>query len=673
MGMTKAIPGCRPLLALAACLACAGWTAVAAGPSDDKIDPRVIDAAFASPSGKTEFLVLLREQADLSGAAKLQTKAEKGRYVFEALTRTANYAQEPLLASLRRSGVPHRSFWVANMIWACGDLHAAFDLAGLPDVARISANASVRLQLPAPPATATLPAASVAGIEWNIAHVRAPEVWALGFRGQGVVVGGQDTGYQWDHPALKAKYRGWNGTNAVHDYNWHDAIHSGGGGCGPNAPAPCDDHGHGTHTMGTMVGDDGLGNQIGMAPGAVWIGCRNMDVGVGTPATYAECFQWFMAPTDVYGNNPDPSKAPDVINNSWGCPPSEGCTDVNVLRDVVEHTRAAGIVVVVSAGNSGSGCGSVDGPPAIYEASFTVGATDSSDYIASFSSRGPWVEGGTNHVKPDISAPGANIRSSVPGGYQGGWSGTSMAGPHVAGLVALILSAHPGLRGHVDQIERLVERTAVPRTTTSQSCGDVDGTQVPNNTYGWGRIDALAAVGVGDADGDGMPDWWEVVSGLNPTNAADASLDSDGDGASNWQEFIANTDPNNSNSFLHMTAIAMSASGVASVAWSSVQDGLAAARSYDVYRADTLTGGATNWVLITTGLPSAGAITTSQDTPADPAGPLFYRVGIAGSTNRVFTTGAVKATTTSSPLLVRRPAKVSADGPRREIKTQRGH
>jgi len=329
-------------------------------------------------------------------------------------------------------------------------------------------------------------------IEWNVIQIGAVDVWTQGFFGQGIVVGGEDTGYQWDHPALINHYRGWDGAAATHDYNWHDSIHSGGGVCGADSPFPCDDYGHGTHTMGTMVGDDGANNQIGVAPGATWIGCRNMDRGNGTPATYTECFQWFIAPTDLSGQNPDPTMAPHVINNSWGCPPSEGCTDPNVLRDVVEATRAAGIVVVVSAGNSGSSCSSVTDPAAIYEASFSVGATSSSDTIAGFSSRGPVIIDGSNRLKPDISAPGVGVRSSVPRNSYGSLSGTSMAGPHVVGAVALILSAAPQLIGLPDDIQNLLEMTALPRTTT-QSCGGISGDQVPNNTYGWGRVDAFAA------------------------------------------------------------------------------------------------------------------------------------------------------------------------------------
>jgi subtilisin family serine protease len=307
--------------------------------------------------------------------------------------------------------------------------------------------------------------------------------------------------------------------------------------------------------MGTMVGDDGAGNQIGMAPGAKWIGCRNMERGWGTPATYTECFQWFLAPTDLNGQNPDPSKAPDVINNSWYCPPEEGCADPLILQSVVENVRAAGIVVVFAAGNSGPGCSSIDAPGAMYDASFTVGATDSGDNIAGFSSCGPVTVDGSNRLKPDVSAPGVNIRSSVPGnGYAGGWSGTSMAAPHVVGAVALLISAHPELKGQVDGIERIIEYTAVPRTN-SQSCGDVPGTEIPNNTYGWGRVDALAALGLNDTDGDGMPDWWELWHGLNPNDPSDAALDSDGDGVSNLDEYLAGTDPQDAADYFHIASI----------------------------------------------------------------------------------------------------------------------
>lgn len=460
------------------------WTA--------KVDPWVMETMHA---GATEFLVVLAEQADLSGASELTSKDEKGAWVVEQLQEVAARTQPPVLTELVRLGVPHRAYWIANMIWVHGDAATLKAMADREDVRRVSANPTVKLKtLPADP---EMEPEAPAAIEWGITKTGAPSVWALGFKGSGVVVGGQDTGYDWDHPALKSKYRGWNGTTASHDYNWHDAIHSGGGVCGANSSEPCDDDTHGTHTMGTMVGDDGGSNQVGMAPQAKWIGCRNMNQGNGTPTTYAECFQWFIAPTNLAGQNPDPAKAPHVINNSWGCPPSEGCTDPNVLKTVVDNTRAAGIVVVASAGNEGSSCSTIQDPPAIYSSTFTVGATSSSDTIASFSSRGPVVVGGDTRLGPDVSAPGVSVRSSVPGTGYSSMSGTSMAGPHVAGHVALLLSAMPTWKGQVDLVESRTRQTAVG-LTSSQTCGGVPGSSIPNNTFGWGRIDTLAAVSMAD-------------------------------------------------------------------------------------------------------------------------------------------------------------------------------
>jgi serine protease AprX len=462
-----------------------------------KVDPWVLQT---SAKGETEFLIFLAEQADVSGAANLPTRIEKGRYVLERLNEVAQRTQPGVIAALKKLGAEYRAFRVANMIWARGSQQVIRSIAERADVARLYANPQVKLDVLATPAfsiesdpvaISTAPRA----IEWNITKVNAPQVWAEGFTGQGVVIAGQDTGYEWNHPALKNQYRGWDGSVADHNYNWHDAIHyNSGSACLGDSTEPCDVYGHGTHTMGTMVGNDGLSNQIGMAPGAKWIGCRNMDnYGNGTPASYTECFDWFLAPYPVGGvpSQGDPTKAPDVINNSWICTSGEGCS-WDTLLTIVNNVRAAGIVVVAAASNAGSGCSSITEPPALYDASFSVGATNKSDIIASFSSRGPITIDGSNRMKPDISAPGMNIRSCTPGPGYGISQGTSMAAPHVAGLVGLLISAEPVVRGQVDEIETLIERTAVPHTTT-QNCGGVPGTNIPNNTYGWGLIDALAA------------------------------------------------------------------------------------------------------------------------------------------------------------------------------------
>ncbi len=462
-----------------------------------KVDPWVLETS--GPTTETEFLIFLAEQADLRAAAVLATKLEKGTWVYERLKETAAATQGPILSELERMGVEHRPFWVANMIWVRGDQGVAQAMAERPDVAHLYANPTVHFE---EPAIVDVGPDVPQAIEPNITQIGAPDYWALGFTGQGAVVAGQDTGYEWDHPALKNQYRGWNGVNADHNYNWHDAIHVPNGDCPADSQEPCADQNHGTHTMGTMVGNDldpgdptwpaGANNAIGVAPGARWIGCRNMNEGFGTPASYSECFQWFIAPTDLNNHNPDPSKAPHVINNSWSCPDFEGCIDPNILLAVVENTRAAGIAVVVSAGNGGPGCSTVSTPTAIYEASFSIGATDSNDVIAGFSSRGPVTVDGSDRRKPDVSAPGVSIRSSirVAFGTYGFLSGTSMAAPHVAGQLALLISAAAPLAGDVDALEFCSERTAFPRTT-NQGCGNDGPNDVPNNVYGWGRIELV--------------------------------------------------------------------------------------------------------------------------------------------------------------------------------------
>ena len=235
-----------------------------------------------------------------------------------------------------------------------------------------------------------------------------------------------------------------------------------------------------------------------MAPGAKWIGCRNMDQGNGTPATYTECFQFFIAPTDLAGNNANPSLRPHVINNSWGCPASEGCITRAELETIVNNTEAAGIFVEVSAGNSGPGCSTVSDPPAIYSASFSTGAIDISNVLASFSSRGPSTFYNPNLLKPNISAPGVNVRSTTRTSdtSYGNLSGTSMAGPHVAGVVALLWSARPQLVRNIATTKSILQNTANPAVTVSptQTCGGTSSTQIPNNSFGYGRVDVLAAI-----------------------------------------------------------------------------------------------------------------------------------------------------------------------------------
>lgn len=491
-------------VALSLALAAMSSGARASAPVDSRI------FAGKGPGETASVLVVLREQADLSAVATIADPAERRRFVFEALRAQAEISQRPLVERLRRSGTRHRAFYLVNMVEVHADRSLADELAGRDDVSFLAANLPAALaRQPRVEEAQPLAPASAPSVEPNISKIGAPVVWARGFTGQGVVVGVADTGFTWDHPALKPHYRGFDGVSVSHDYNWHDAVHEAGSEnrCGSDSPSPCDDEdhapGHGTAMSGFLVGDDGGGSKIGVAPGARLIGCRNMDQGDGTPSRYTECFEFFLAPTDLSGQNPRPDLGADVINNSWGCFVSEGCRDPNILKAVVENTRAAGIFVVAAAGNDGQrGCGSVIDPPAIYEAAISVGATTLGDEILGYSSRGPVTVDGSGRLKPDLVAPGGG-RTAVRTGY-GSIGGTSAAAPHVAGAVALVWSAAPWLAGHVPETEALLRSTAV-HLTSDQSCGGIPGSSVPNPVFGWGRVDVAAAVSVALLSGPPPP------------------------------------------------------------------------------------------------------------------------------------------------------------------------
>jgi hypothetical protein len=448
-----------------------------------KIEPLVLEELSAS--SQTDFFVWMAEKADLSAAEALSTRLEKGQFVFTALRETAERSQRDLRRYLDQQGVQYEAFYIANKILIRGGNQVLLNaLASRVDVAQITANHQYQLQ---EPFKNPVLEGSPLVVGANITFIKAPQVWALGYTGQGTVVAGNDTGLDEAHPAIARHYRGCLNpptcTSWDHNYNWWDAT-------GTYPTNPFDGHGHGTHTTGTMVGDDGGTNQIGVAPGAQTIHCKNMtNSGSGSDATFTTCFQWDLAPWNLAGANPDPSKAPDAINNSWGY----GGGNQNQFRDEILALHAAGILVEVSAGNEGPGCATLRSPGDYREVLTTGSVNHASAFpgtMTSFSSRGPSDLDGSYF--PDVTAPGESIRSSLPNNSYANWSGTSMAGPHATALIGLMWSACPALQGQVTQTIDLIKQTAVSVNYTG-SCGG-NYTTGPNNDWGEGTIDALAAV-----------------------------------------------------------------------------------------------------------------------------------------------------------------------------------
>ncbi|HEY0698639.1 MAG TPA: S8 family serine peptidase, partial [Micromonospora sp.] len=424
------------------------------------------------------LFVVLREQADLSGGptgrpgpAGRQTRA---REVHRLLVDTARRTQAGLRRDLTRLGLTHRPYYLVNAIEVNGGPAVRAWLSRRPEVDRVLLAQRLR-PVPAVPAPARGTAPAPSGTPWNIAAIGADRVHTeLGVDGSGIVVGGSDSGADGDHPALTAGFRGG-------DDSWYDPW--------TGSRAPRDRGGHGTHTLATAVGDQ----RVGVAPGAEWIGCVNLDRNLGNPARYLDCLQFMLAPFPS-GGDPftagRPERGPQVLTNSWGCPPIEGC-DERVLRPAAVALAAAGVFVVVAAGNTGPYCGSLDDPPAPYAEVLTVGAVDEERRVTLFSSRGPAPEGAG---KPEVVAPGADVLSAYPGGGYAALDGTSMATPHVAGVVALMWSANPALVGDLPRTRRILRDTAIEVTPSYLSDRPVDRCGTESNVTGAGMVDAYAAV-----------------------------------------------------------------------------------------------------------------------------------------------------------------------------------
>jgi subtilisin family serine protease len=506
----------------------------ASPPAQTRPEP-VIEAEVSSQiatTGAASFWIEFEEQVDLTAAYSMDWE-QRGWYVYDQLNAAAQRSQNQVRTMLDRQGADYRSFWINNSIYVENAGQTMLNnLTRFDDVAAIRAPREVFLHEPTRPPVIQ-DDNTIQAVESNLTRVKAPDVWALGYTGQGIVVANIDTGVRYTHQALINQYRGnLGGGNFSHDYNWRDPY--------GEYNAPFDSNGHGSHTMGTIVGYDGGSNQIGMAPGADWIACRACSTSSCGGTQILACAQFVTAPTKVNGSDPNPSLRAHVVNNSWGdC----GTTYNSWFQSAVNAWHAAGIYPVFSNGNAGN-CGYTSPPglntvsnPARYGNVTGVGSTGQSNGLyASHSNWGPTdnldtlnPRSGFANLKPQVVAPGVNIRSSIPSSesaYQS-FSGTSMSAPHVSGLVALMWQAGTCLIGDYAATETLIEDTATPIIYNDGS--DQTPTNYPNFATGWGEINALAAVqAAGDHCGGSAPaieaDPQSFVQILKPAQTAQQIL-----------------------------------------------------------------------------------------------------------------------------------------------------
>lgn len=432
-------------------------TAPAAGAATISAD---LAARLADAAAGERIPVILNLSERVEPARYKGGRATAGALVAD-LRDTARRTQAPLLGRLQAKGLGAgvRPLWITNSLALTVDAGGLADLAAWPEVASIDLDVRVLL----PEATAGQSALSPV---WSLDVIGAPSVWStFGLTGAGVVIGSMDTGVDISHPALAGKWRG--GGNS-----WLDLV----GG----ASQPYDDHGHGTHTIGTLVGGDGPGpfaSDIGVAYGAQFISVKVLDANnsFGSASIVLAGAQWILDPD----GNAATDDFPSVVNNSWYF----NSQTYSGFHAAVDAWRAAGIIPVFCLGNAGPGAGTTR-PPGNYGNTLGIGATTSTDDIASFSSRGPSPVGASfpaDQHKPDLSAPGEAVTSSLPGGFYQAWSGTSMATPQVAGTVALMLEARPGLT--YDQISGFLRSTAVDLGAAGWDAN-----------FGHGRLNAFAAV-----------------------------------------------------------------------------------------------------------------------------------------------------------------------------------
>lgn len=468
-------------------------------PVEERIDPQVLEQF--NEQEYVSYVVRLKEQVDVEQVAKqgalssairkespVQSKLTIRSYLLQTLMDTAERTQQRIIDDLEQGKLignvlDYQSFFILNVLAITSDRHTMERLSTHREVERIMPNQTYSLDVEWSEDDLSFNndqtlLATETETPWNLNQINVPEVWELGIDGTGVVVANMDSGVDLQHPALQRKWRGYDATGQIQqpELSWFDAT-------AERRVLPYDGNGHGTHVMGTIVGSEAEGsNQIGVAPQAKWIAARVFDTeGVATDTGILAAGEWILAPRDAQGRV-HPDLAPDVVNNSWG---NVVAGKNEFFQEIVRAWRAADIFPVFSVGNTSvyndGGLGSAT-PPGNYPESFAVGAVDMNNRLASFSLWGPSPYG---EIKPEVVAPGVNVRSAIPNGKYALLNGTSMASPHTAGVAALAVQANPAIT--VEEMEQILIDSAVPLT-------DQRFPQAPNYGYGWGQVNALNAV-----------------------------------------------------------------------------------------------------------------------------------------------------------------------------------
>lgn len=435
------------------------------------MDPFLVKE-FEKGEQEVPIIVYMKDTLDRESLGRVALASGFDRYntVVDGLKTSTFQSQQPLLQNLsdrveQGSVKDLRSFYVANALTMTATSEVARELALRPDVEEVVFDRIIPLEDPVEVPSSREVRSSDPEVEWNIARIGADVLWDEGITGQGITVGIIDTGVDGLHPALARKWKG-SGMADPSEY-WLDAVEG--------KPFPYDEPTmpHGTHVTGTILGSEEDGtNQIGVAPEAQWIAARAFTAQGASLSALLEAGQFML------------EKKPDIINNSWGQNPGVD----SFYERVIESWNAAGIISVFAAGNANAVTpqepGSINNP-ANYLNVLAIGATDINDELGDFSLLGP-TPYDPEHIKPDLSAPGVNIRSAVVGGgYEDGWNGTSMATPHIAGVLALMKQVRNGEPN--TYYEEILRRTAIPRT-------DERFRESPNMGYGYGLVDAYAAV-----------------------------------------------------------------------------------------------------------------------------------------------------------------------------------